>query len=170
MASIDYGDSMTKKTRPRFNPEFKIESAQLVLDQGYSVRGAAEAMGVGVSTLDKWVRKLKSERGGELTTGKPITEEQREIAELKRQVKDCKEFNLLKTINGIGDILAETILLETGDISRFSSPGNYASYCRCVDSASPATVKRRGWETVKMATSTWLGLSSKLPILPLDTT
>jgi transposase len=44
---------MTKQTRPRFNPEFKVESAQLVLDQGYSVREAAEAMGVGVSTLDK---------------------------------------------------------------------------------------------------------------------
>ena len=38
MASIHYDDNMTKKTRSRFNPEFKVESAQLVLDQVYSVR------------------------------------------------------------------------------------------------------------------------------------
>ena len=60
------------------------------------------------------------------------------------QVKDCKEFNLLKTTNGIGDILAETILLETGDISRFNSPGNYASYCRCVDSCKSSNGKKKG--------------------------
>jgi transposase len=60
------------------------------------------------------------------------------------QVKDCKEFNLLKTTNGISDILAETILLETGDISRFNSPGNYASYCRCVDSCKSSNGKKKG--------------------------
>jgi transposase len=28
---------MTKQTRPKFLPEFRLESAQLVVDQGYSV-------------------------------------------------------------------------------------------------------------------------------------
>jgi transposase-like protein len=76
MHSNHYGDTMTTKTRPRFNPEFKIEGAQLVLDQQYSVREAADAMTVGHSTLDKWVSKLKAEREGSLTAGKQITEEQ----------------------------------------------------------------------------------------------
>ncbi|MEQ3634448.1 IS3 family transposase [Thalassolituus sp.] len=88
---------MTKQTRPRFNPEFKVEAAQLVLDQGYSVKEAAQAMGVGLSTLDKWVRKLKNERDGQLTPGNPITPEQREIAELKKQVKRLElEKEILK--------------------------------------------------------------------------
>ena len=39
-------------------------------------------MNVGHSTLDKWGRKLKAEREVSLTAGKPITEEQREIAEI----------------------------------------------------------------------------------------
>ncbi len=43
-------------------------------------------------------------------------------------------FNALLTVGGIGDILGMTIRLETGDIGRFATPGNYASYCRCVDS------------------------------------
>ena len=60
------------------------------------------------------------------------------------QVKECSEFNLLKTTNGIGDVLAETILLETGDINRFNSPGDYASYCRCVDSCKSSNGKKKG--------------------------
>ena len=50
------------------------------------------------------------------------------------QITPAPEFHYLKTTPGIGDVLAETILLETGDINRFKGPGNYASYCRCVDS------------------------------------
>ena len=50
------------------------------------------------------------------------------------QVTPCISFELLKSTCGIGDVLAETIPLETGDIKRFKSPGNYASYCLCVDS------------------------------------
>ena len=56
-------------------------------------------MNVGKSTLDKWVRKLKAERDGTPTTGKPITEEQREIAELKKQVKRLEmEKDILKRL------------------------------------------------------------------------
>ena len=102
MPSYIYGDNMTKQTRPRFNPEFKVEAAQLVLDQGYSVKEAAQAMGVGLSTLDKWVRKLKNERDGQLTPGNPITPEQREIAELKKQVKRLElEKEILKKASAL---------------------------------------------------------------------
>jgi transposase len=50
----------------------------------------------------------------------------------------------LKTSPGIGDILALTIVLETGDIGRFKGPGNYASYCRCVDSRRESNGKKKG--------------------------
>ena len=49
---------MTKPKRPNYSPEFRLESAQLVVEQGYSVREAADAMSVGKSTMDKWVRQL----------------------------------------------------------------------------------------------------------------
>lgn len=35
-------------------------------------------------------------------------------------------------------------MLETGDIKRFNGPGNYASYCRCVDSRRESNGKRKG--------------------------
>jgi transposase len=54
------------------------------------------------------------------------------------------EYEVLLTINGVGEILALTIMYETGDIGRFSSVGNYASYCRLVDSKWMTDDKRKG--------------------------
>ena len=50
---------MTRRPKRNFSPEFRLEAAQLVVDQNYSVREAAKAMNVGNSTMDKWVRQLK---------------------------------------------------------------------------------------------------------------
>lgn len=58
------GETMTKRIRRTFSAEFRLEPAQLVLDQNYTVIEAAKAMGVGKSTMDKWVRQLKQERNG----------------------------------------------------------------------------------------------------------
>lgn len=44
---------MTKQTRRNFSAEFKLEAAQLVVDQNYSVIEAAQAMNVSKSTMDK---------------------------------------------------------------------------------------------------------------------
>jgi len=60
------------------------------------------------------------------------------------QVEPVASFDWLKTVPGIGDILAEAILLETGDITRFKGPGNFASYCRCVDSRRESNGKKKG--------------------------
>ncbi len=58
-------------------------------------------------------------------------------------------YELLQTVKGIGPILAQTIVLETGDIERFPSVGHYVSYCRCVDSAKISNGKRKGKGNVK---------------------
>jgi transposase len=54
------------------------------------------------------------------------------------------QFCFLKTVPGIGKILSLTIMLETGDIRRFASVGNYASYCRCVGSQKISNSKKKG--------------------------
>lgn len=53
-------------------------------------------------------------------------------------------YHLLKTVSGIGPILATVILLETGSIGRFADVGNYASYCRCVGSTHISNGKKKG--------------------------
>jgi transposase len=58
-------------------------------------------------------------------------------------------YEQLLTVDGIGTILAQTITLEPGAISRFPTVGNYASYCRCVDSTKISNGKRKGTGNVK---------------------
>ena len=82
---------MNKRTRPTFSPEFRLEAAQLVVDQGRSIREAADAMGVGKSTMDKWVRQLRSEREGKSPQGAPMTPDQRRIRELEKQLRRVEE-------------------------------------------------------------------------------
>ena len=91
------GDMMNKKTRPTFSPEFRLECAQLVVDQGYSVAKAAQAMNVGKSTMDKWVRQLREERAGVRPKATPMTPEQIRIRELEKKIRDLEiEKDILK--------------------------------------------------------------------------
>jgi len=53
-------------------------------------------------------------------------------------------FVRLLTIPGIGNILGITIALETGPIERFGSAGQYASYCRTVNSRCESDGKKKG--------------------------
>lgn len=63
---------------------------------------------------------------------------------IKEKIKIRKPFECLLTAPGIGDILALTIMLEVGDISRFRKVGNFSSYCRCVSSNRISNGKRKG--------------------------
>lgn len=63
---------------------------------------------------------------------------------LKERVHLRPEYRLLKTVPGIGEILATTIMLETGSIGRFAQVGNFSSYCRCVESLRESNGKKKG--------------------------
>ena len=60
------------------------------------------------------------------------------------QLRPDPSLRLLKTVAGVGDVLASTIRLETGEISRFPSAGHYASYCRSVGSQHRSNGKPKG--------------------------
>ncbi|WP_078485186.1 transposase [Solemya pervernicosa gill symbiont] len=79
------------KTRRTFSPEFKLESAQLVVDHDYTVRAACDAVGIGKSTMEYWVRQLRQERQGETPKATALTPEQRRIQELEKQLRRVEE-------------------------------------------------------------------------------
>lgn len=88
---------MTSRPRRNFTPEFRLEAAQLVVDHGYSIREACEAMNVSKSSMENWVRQLKQERSGASLKASPMTPEQRRIRDLERQVKRLEtEKDILK--------------------------------------------------------------------------
>jgi transposase len=49
----------------------------------------------------------------------------------------------------VGDILAQTILLETGSLERFASVGDYCSYSRMVSSSRWSNGKKKGENNTK---------------------
>ncbi len=67
---------------------------------------------------------------------------------LEKRLQGClgvrPEYALLTTVPGIGQVLASTILLETGPIERFASVGQFASYARCVGSLHSSNGKPKG--------------------------
>ena len=88
---------MTTRKKRNFLPEFRLECAQLIVDQDYSVREAAEAMNVGQSTIDKWARQLRAERDGKPNQGAPLTPDQQRIKVLEKQLKRVEmEKDILK--------------------------------------------------------------------------
>jgi transposase len=68
---------------------------------------------------------------------------------LRKELKPRDEFKVLTTAPGIGEILATTIMLETGSVERFADVGNFASYARCVDSKRISNGKKKGQGNVK---------------------
>ena len=70
------------------------------------------------------------------------------IAEIEttvlQQARIRAEFKQLLTVSGIGEILGLTIMLESGDMSRFPKVGNFSSYCRCVKSERLSNGKKKG--------------------------
>jgi transposase len=64
--------------------------------------------------------------------------------QLKQALESEQEYKILQTIGGVGEVLAATIWLETGDLSRFRKVGQYASYCRCVESKKTTNQKKKG--------------------------
>ena len=63
---------------------------------------------------------------------------------IKKELNPSDDFKRLQNIPGVGPILAMTILLETGEIKRFPSAGNYSSYCRMVRSICISNEKKKG--------------------------
>lgn len=70
-------------------------------------------------------------------------------ARLRSAVKPRDEFKVLTTTPGIGEILATTIMLETGSVERFAGVGNFSSYARCVSSKRVSNGKKKGQGNVK---------------------
>ena len=63
---------------------------------------------------------------------------------VSKAAADLPYYPKLKTLPGVGIILGLTITMEVGDIARFGDPGNFASYCRTVESKRMSNGKKKG--------------------------
>ena len=87
---------MVKKRRS-FTTEFKLEAAQLVTEQGYSIPQASSSLGVGQSAMRRWVKQLMQEHSGITPKSKALTAEQQRIKELEARIDRLeREKTILK--------------------------------------------------------------------------
>lgn len=63
---------------------------------------------------------------------------------IQRAVTELELYDSLLTVTGIGKTLGATITLETADIERFPSVGDYVSYCRLVNASRVSNGKKKG--------------------------
>ena len=85
-----------KRKRRSFSKEFKQDAVNLIVNQGYSFKAAAEAVGVETRTLRDWHRKLapEPEPCGEDATVEELTAE---VKRLRKQLKNAElEREILK--------------------------------------------------------------------------
>jgi len=106
------------------------------------------------------IRKLSTKERSEALNDKDyllfVTKEQLELIEqLNAHITQFEdkvleraelkpEYEYLLTLPGVGMILGLTIMLETGDITRFPHVGDYTSYCRCVRANKISNGKSKG--------------------------
>lgn len=78
----------------KFTKEFKLETIKLVTEQGLSVTKAAEDVGVGKSTLAKWVQDFNERK---IDLNRPNENELEELRRLRKENHVLKiERDLLK--------------------------------------------------------------------------
>jgi len=75
------------------------------------------------------------------------------ILRIEKAVLGCAReipiYERLLTLPGVGKILGMTITMEVGDIARFKTDGDFASYCRVVDSRRLSNGKQKGENNAK---------------------
>lgn len=85
------------ETQRIYSAEFKIDAANLVIQQGYSTKEACAATGVGETAIRRWVKQLRQESEGVTPNGQAMTPEQRKIQALEAQIKKIEwEKDILK--------------------------------------------------------------------------
>lgn len=72
----------------------------------------------------------------------------RSISRIQKGVLECARelplYERLLSLPGVGPILGMTITMEVGEIARFKTDGDFASYCRAVDSRRLSNGKQKG--------------------------
>lgn len=77
----------TRRTQRTFSPEFRLEAIEQVVKYQRDVREAALVLELNPDHLRKWIRLYKQKLQGIEPAGNAITHEQREIQQLKAQIK-----------------------------------------------------------------------------------
>ena len=90
------------KAQSTYSVAFKHDAASLVLDKGYTIKEASDAVGVGFTTMRRWVAQLKQEHNKVTPSSKTMTPEQKRIQEFEAKIKQIEwENDILKKASAL---------------------------------------------------------------------
>lgn len=75
----------------RYDRDFQLEAARLVVDQGYSKADVSRKLGVSAWSIGRWIKRFRD--NGELNGDGHITEEAIELRQLRKQIKELEVEN-----------------------------------------------------------------------------
>ncbi len=85
------------KVKQKFDANFKLEVAKMVLEQGLSVTHVSQSMNVGPTAIRRWVDQYKAELNGQPGIGNPLTPEQQRIRQLEQENRQLRmDVDILK--------------------------------------------------------------------------
>lgn len=108
------GAQVRKLSRGEINDMLSHPSAQLAAQTSWEL----------VATLDEAIERIE-----------------RNVAAYCRPTRD---YDIITSVRGIGPMIGQSILLESGPLTRFPSVNDYASYARCVPSIQLSNGKKKG--------------------------
>ena len=79
----------------RLSTEYKRECVELVMIHGHRQKEVASTMGVGLSTIQRWVSQYRKEQQGFTPKAVAISSEQQRIQALEKQIKQLQSDNQL---------------------------------------------------------------------------
>ena len=119
----------------------------VIAREGGQALSRAQVEGLSEAGIEQVVRDAYGQVGVK-ALGKVLGVINEQIRQVERtvldQVKPDPLYKRLQTIFGVGPVLAVTIRLESGDMSRFPTVGDYTSYCRGTGSQRLSNGKPKG--------------------------
>ena len=86
-----------QKTCRQYSPEFKEEAVSMVAEQGYTVRKAADALGIRVNLLYRWRQEKRERESRKRGAVVVVSGEQHEVALLRAEIKQLRtDLEILK--------------------------------------------------------------------------
>jgi transposase len=79
------------KERKQFTKEFKEGAVRLVTEQGRTIGGAAQSLGISPWTMSRWVKAAKSEGADAFRGQGQRTPQEQELYELRQKVRQLEE-------------------------------------------------------------------------------
>ena len=94
----------------RYDPEFKLETVRLVVEEGRTIRDVEKSLGITFGVLKGWVAKYKEKQEYAFVKGGPLTAEE----EIKRLRKENERLTRER------DILKKAVAIFSTDPNRYA--------------------------------------------------